>query len=320
MMKSESSNLTANPTANANPKARRRKLLAQLRPSVLLGNGAWLAALLFFAAFFAIPLVWILLAPSKTNEQLIFGSPLSIGTLEQFKHTWQNLTSFNDGQIFRWALNSLIYMVTGVGLSVSLAILAGYGLTIQDFPLRRLILILTLIALILPGALTVLPLFLMLSSIGLTNTMIGVILVSGFFPFGVYLAFIYFSTVIPRALLDAARVDGCNEWQTFWYIARPLALPVVSLIAFFSFVGNWNNYFGPYVLLSDDRLYNLPVGLGVLFSGTQALNPGNVGGLVQIQRPEVALAGLFIIVPIMVVFVFSQRFVQSGLTTGAEKS
>ncbi|WP_424952446.1 carbohydrate ABC transporter permease [Deinococcus sp.] len=297
-------------------------LRARRRGPVLggVGNALRLAVLLSFALFFVLPLLWLVFAPSKDNQALVFANPLSFGSFSGFAHAWTNLTSFNGGQIFVWMRNSLLYVAAGLLIAVAVCIPAGFALANPNFALRRPILIVTLIAMIMPGAASVLPLFLEINALHLLNTPLGVILPAGFFPFGVYLAFIYFATSLPRDLLSAARVDGCSEWQLFRYVAMPLAQPAVALVAFFAFTANWNNFFLPYVVLTDDRLYNLPVGLAALINGTAALNPANVGGDLPIKRPEVALAALLIVLPIALVFLFSQRYVQAGLLTGAEKS
>lgn len=278
-----------------------------------------LGVLLAFAMFFVIPVIWFVVAPSKDSQQLVSSPPLSFGSFERIRQTWSNLTSYNDGQIFQWVRNSVIYVTASLSLSIAICIPAGFALANADFRWRRLILTLTLISMITPSAAITLPLFLELNAFKLLNTMLGVILPAGFFPFGVYLAFIYYATAIPKEVLDAARVDGCNEFNVFRFVAIPLARPAVALIAFFGFVGNWNNFFLPYLVLTDDRLYNLPVGIAALISGTSALNPANVGGDIPIKHPEVALAGLFIIIPVGLVFLLSQRFVQAGMLSGATK-
>ena len=103
---------------------------------------------------------------------------------------------------------------------------------------------------------------------GLVGNPLSVILPFSFFPFGVYLTFIYFSTSVPASLLAAARLDGCNEWQVFTKVALPLATPVVALVGFFSFVQNWNNYFLPFVMLPLSDRYPIQVGLSSLLSST----------------------------------------------------
>ncbi|MBD9492230.1 carbohydrate ABC transporter permease [Ensifer sp. ENS11] len=228
------------------------------------------------------------------------------------------MTTYNNFQLGVWALNSLIYSAGGVVLSLIACVPAGYALALGEFPGRRLVLILTLIAMITPSTAVVLPIFLELNLLGLNNSYSGMILASGFFPFGVYLSYIYFSTSLPKGVLDSGRVDGANRFQLFSRIALPLARPLLALVAFFSFLAIWSNYFLAFVLLSDDRLYNLPVGLTALVSSSGALSnlPSND---IPIKKPEVILAAVLVILPVLLIFLVAQRFVRSGMLSGAEK-
>jgi len=153
-------------------------------------------------------------------------------------------------------------------------------------------------------------------------SVLSVILPFAFFPFGVYIAYIYYSTAVPRDLLDAARIDGCGEWSTFWRIALPLARPVVALVFFFSFVADWNNFFLPYAVLAESSQYPIQVGLSNLLGTTPSFNPavGGGGQQVNIFRPELALATLLAVIPVAVVFMLSQRALVRGLVAGAVKS
>ncbi len=277
-----------------------------------------LACLGFAVCFYGIPLLWLFLASTHNQTTLISDPPLSIGSWQDFRQTWVNLTTFNDFEMVTWALNSLIYTVGGVLLAIATAIPGGYALALVEFPGRKLILVLTLIAMITPSTAVVLPIFLQMHFLGLTNTYTGFILASGFFPFGVYLAYIYFSTSLPKGVMDSARVDGCTRLQLFTKIALPLAKPVVALVAFFSFLGIWSNYFLAFVLLSNDSLYNLPVGLSTLVSGSGALSNLPTEGI-PIKKPEVILAAILVALPVMIIFIFAQGRVRSGLLTGAEK-
>ena len=157
----------------------------------------------------------------------------------------------------------------------------------------------TLVVMIMPAAALVLPIFLELNALHLIGNALSVILPFSFFPFGVYLAYIYYSTAIPRDLLDAARLDGCGEWPTFRHIALPLAMPIVALVLFFSFVSDWNNFFLPYAVLADSSQYPIQVGLSNLLSSTPSFNPavGGGGQSVDIFRPELALATLLAVSP-----------------------
>lgn len=283
-----------------------------------LGRFVVYATLAFAVCFYGIPLLWLFIAGTRSEASLLSDPPFALGTWEAFTRTWNNLTSYNNFQIVSWATNSLIYSVGGVLLSLVASIPGGYALALSEFPGRKLILLLTLIAMITPSTAVVLPIFLEMNLLGLSNTYAGMILASGFFPFGVYLTYVYFSSSLPKGVMDSARVDGCNRFQLFTRIALPLARPIIALVAFFSFLAIWSNYFLAFVLLSDDKLYNLPVGLTALVSGSGALSnlPSND---VPIKKPEVVLAAILVVLPVLLIFMAAQRFVRSGMLSGAEK-
>ena len=283
-----------------------------------IGAAVRLAVLLLLAVFFGLPLIWLLLAPTKTDPQLTDWMPLAFGSLGRVAEAWKNLTEFSDGVVLRWAWNSVVYTLGSLILGLAVTLPAGYGLAVGRFVGRRTLIWLTLVTMIIPGSALVLPLFLELSYVRLANTPWAVILPAAFFPFGVYLAYIFYATSLPADLLAAARVDGCNEWQLFAYIGFPLSRALLGLLTFVSFTANWNNYFLPYVMLNNSDLFNLPVGLQVLMTGTSALRPTFATDL-PIHRAEVALAGLLLVVPVAFVFLYSQRFVVSGALTGATK-
>jgi len=144
-----------------------------------------------------------------------------------------------------------------------------------------------------------------------------VILPFSFFPFGVYLTYIYFSTTISRDLLNAARIDGAGEFRVFAQVAMPLATPVVALVGFFSFVANWNNYFLPYVMVPG-RKAPVQVGLAEMLSNVPQFNPTNVAST-MISLPTLALATIVSVAPVLFIFLFSQRFLVSGMTAGGTK-
>ena len=179
----------------------------------------------------------------------------------------------------------------------------------------------TLVVMIMPAAALVLPIFLELNAMHLIGRSLSVILPFAFFPFGVYLAYIYYLTALPRDLLDAARVDGASELQTFLRVALPLAKPIVALVFFFSFVADWNNFFLPYVVLSNPHQLPITVGLWDLLASTPAFNPsvGGGGGATNIFKPELAIATVIAVLPIAVIFVASQRALVRGLVGGGVK-
>jgi multiple sugar transport system permease protein len=284
-------------------------------------RGVRLVVLAAFAVFFVAPVIWLILAPTKSDHALVTGSPFSFGSFHQVSLAWKHLDAFSD-HIFRtWIGNSLLYAFSATAIVLATAIPAGYGLAFGTFPGRRVLLTLTLVVMIMPAAALVLPIFLELDSLHLIGSVMAVILPFAFFPFGVYLAYIYYATAVPRDLLDAARADGCGEWLTFRRVALPLAKPVVALVFFFSFVADWNNFFLPYAVIADSSQYPIQVGLSDLLSSTPSFNPAQGGGgqQVNIFRPELALATLIAVIPVAIVFMLSQRALVRGLVGGAVK-
>jgi multiple sugar transport system permease protein len=282
-------------------------------------RGLALAILLGFTGFFLVPIIWLLLAPTKTDHQLVFDGPFSFGSLGNLTHAWRAVFGFQNGALLSWIKNSAIYSLGGLALALAAAVPAGYGLALTQFVGRRALLAITLVVMIMPATSLVLPLFLEMNLVHLTDTPWSVILPFSFFPFGVYLTYIFFSSTIPKDLLAAARIDGCNEWGVFRYVALPLARPIVALVAFFAFVANWNNFFLPFVMLPDSSRYPLQVGLEYLIDSTPAFNPSAPALGATIFRPELALATIVAIAPVLIVFLFAQRTLVTGMLAGATK-
>ena len=261
-------------------------------PARWLGRVLVGAVLVFFSVFFVLPLAWLLLAPTKSQTQLtgLNGEgPFSFGSFEQLAENWNTLVGFQDGIIWTWLGNSVLYSGVALVLTIIVTIPAGYALAMTNFKLRRLVLITTLMVMLIPNTALALPIFLELTAVHLVGTPLAVILPFAFFPFGVYLAYIYFSTTMSRDLLDAARIDGAGEFRVFTKIAMPLATPVIALVGFFNFVSNWNNYFLPFITQPGSRKMPVQVGLAELLSNTPTFNPTNVASL-TISLPQLALA------------------------------
>ncbi|MEX1654338.1 carbohydrate ABC transporter permease [Streptomyces pseudovenezuelae] len=289
-----------------------RRRPRRLVPRLLTGS-----VLLVFLVFFVLPVLWLVLAATKTDQQLVHGSPLSFGSWHAFKHNWDGLTAFQDNAVLQWLGNSTLYAVISLVITLCVAVPAGYGLAMTEFRGRHTLLVSTLVVMLMPTATLVVPLFLEINAAHLIGTMWSIILPYSFYPFGVYLTYIYFTTAVPKDLLAAARMDGCSEFGVFRYIALPLATPVIALVGFFSFVANWTNYFLPYVMLPESDQMPIQVGVGSLLSNVPSFNPA-VGPL-AIERPQLALATLLAITPVLIVFLFAQRFLVSGMLAGATK-
>ena len=259
--------------------------------------------LVVFAVFFAGPIVWLLLAPTKTGYELATQPAFAFGSLHTVVATWRELDAFNDHVYRRWLENSLVYSFGATGLTLATAVPAGYGLAIGRFHGRKLVLAVTMIAMLMPATALALPTFLELNALHLLGTMLSVLLPFAFFPFGVYLAYLYYSTSMPAELLDAARIDGCGEWQVFRRVALPLAKPVVGLVFFFAFVADWTNFFLPYIVLGDSRQFPVQVGLNDMLLGA--------------PRPMLALAALIAAAPVALVFVLTQRMLVRRMLSGS---
>jgi len=275
--------------------------------------------LVFFALVSVIPMIWLLLAPSKEDADITTRHPLAFGSFGNYIKAWKNLQFFDDGVMLQWVINSLWYTAAIVLIATVSASMAGFVLSASRIRFKRAFLISTLITMLVPPMALVVPVFILMDKISLMDKPLAVILVSSLYPFGVFLSYIYYSTTIPKELYESARLDGCNDFRLFSKIALPLSWPLISLLAFFAFIGNWANYFLPYILLPSSENYTLPIGLGFLFYSTPAINPGVGATSVPIYKPEIALAGVLIALPIMIVFLVSQNRLVRGMLAGSIK-
>jgi len=275
--------------------------------------------LIFFAIVSVIPMIWLLLAPSKEDADITNRHPLAFGSFGNYLKAWKNLQFFDDGVMFTWVINSLWYTGAIVLIATVTASMAGFVLSASTIRFKRSFLVSTLITMLVPPMALVVPIFILMDQISLMDKPLAVILVSSLYPFGVFLSYIYYTTTIPKELYESARLDGCNDFRLFTKIALPLSWPLISLLAFFAFIGNWANYFLPYILLPSSENYTLPIGLGFLFYSTPAINPGVGATSVPIYKPEIALAGVLIALPIMIVFLISQKRLVRGMLAGSIK-
>lgn len=163
----------------------------------------------------------------------------------------------------RWLLNTLIYAGVGSVVATVLASMAGYALAKYSFAGRGFVFAIILRSVLIPSMTLALPLFLMMSAVGLTNTYWSVLLPGLVSPFGVYLSLIYASASVPNELLEAARLDGVGEFRIYTTIVWRLMLPAEVTVLLFQFVAIWNNYFLPLIMLNDEQLFPITVGLTV---------------------------------------------------------
>lgn len=233
---------------------------------------------------------------------------------------WATVLRFNGSIFTTWVVNSLLVAGGGALLAVLTAIPTGYAMAKLRFRGRRVIRFITLLTMVMPNTVLVIPLFLEVSAVGAVNQFWPVIVIMGFYPFGVYLSYIHFMTALPTELVEAARIDGLSEIGIFWRIAVPVSRQAVALVVFFSFVANWTNYFLPLVLLPIDKKFTVSLGLQQLVGSSPLYDPTKAAGLdVKLYAPELALATAVSIIPVLIVFFMAQRYLMRGQMMGAVK-
>ncbi|MEW2167688.1 carbohydrate ABC transporter permease [Streptomyces sp. NPDC007084] len=288
----------------AAPDTRRRTA-----PRALLSKGV-VNGLLIVAAFYTLmPVSWLLIAATKNSRDLFGTSGFVFGDFNLFDNLHRVFT-VNDGIYLRWFGNSVLYSVVGSAASTFLSVATGYAFDKYDFKGKEKLFAAVLGGVLVPTTVIQLPMYLLATKVGVVNTYWALLLPALVNPFGVYLARVFSEGYVPDEVLEAARVDGAGEVRTFAGIALPMLAPAFMTIFLFSFTASWNNFFGALVMLNDEKLYPVNLGLFMWNSVTQ-------------QQPEyyslVITGSLVAVVPLIVAFVCLQRFWRSGLTAGAVK-
>jgi len=265
-----------------------------------------------FTIYSVVPLAWLIINATKDQASLFSSFGLWFGNgFNLFDNIAQTFT-YNNGIFVHWFANTLLYVVVGAGGATVLATFAGYGLAKYRFPGRRGVFAVVLGAIAIPGTALAVPTFLLFSQIGLTNTPWAVILPSLISPFGLYLVWTFATDAVPTELLEAARLDGAGEIRTFFTISLRLLAPGIVTVLLFAIVATWNNYFLPLIMLSEPTWYPLTVGLSQWSAQAAGVGAQPIFNLV-------ITGSLMTIVPIVIAFLFLQRYWQSGLATGSVK-
>jgi multiple sugar transport system permease protein len=263
--------------------------------------------------YFLLPFWWLVVAATKGNDALFSSAALWFHSPGSFFTNLRQLFTYNDGEYLRWMGNTAIYAgVSGVG-ATAVATLAGYAFAKYRFPGRNLLFSSLLGAIMVPATALAIPTYLLLSKVALTNTMWAVILPQLLNPFGVYLVRVYVQESLPDELLEAARMDGAGELRVLWSVALPTLKPALVTVLLFSMVGTWNNFFLPLVMLNNDKLFPLTVGLQSWYEG--ALIQSGANALFTL----VIAGSLVAILPLIVTFLLLQRYWRGGLTVGSLK-
>ncbi|WFR83701.1 carbohydrate ABC transporter permease [Arthrobacter sp. Y-9] len=268
------------------------------------------AILVVVALYFLVPVYWVLVASTKTTQDLFSTNGFLFSG--QFA-LWDNLArvlSYDDGVFLRWFLNSVLYAGVGALLATYLAAAGGYALAKYEFRGRNAVFGTILGGVLVPGTATALPMFLLFSQLGLANTYWSVLIPSLVSPFGLFLCRIYAQATVDTALIEAARIDGAGELKIFHTIGLRVLTPALVTVFLFQLVGIWNNYFLPLVMLSDSKLYPITLGLNNWLSQVDRLP----------EFYELTTGGVLLsIIPLAIAMIVLQRFWRGGLTEGAVK-
>jgi sn-glycerol 3-phosphate transport system permease protein len=274
--------------------------LRRSRMTRLLGYTAVLIAVLLVG----MPVYWTIVASFKLPREIYSAPPTWFPvepTLENYPQAW------NAAPFGRYYLNSLIITLLGSAAEVALAITSAYALVFLRFPRKDLVFLVLLAALMVPNEITIIPNYLTVAGLGWINTYQGIVLPGASIAFGAFLlrqAFL----ALPYEVLEAARVDGAGHLRTMFSVVLPMAQPSIVTMALLSLVAKWNQFLWPLIVTNTADMRTLPIGVFWL---------RNQEGLTDWG---VVMAGsLFLIIPVMIVFLWVQRYIVDGIAAGAVK-
>jgi multiple sugar transport system permease protein len=261
------------------------------------------SALSLAAAFAVLPLLWMVSvsfmqpgAASSYPPPVLPADP----TLQNYRQLFAQVGMGG------YLLNSAVIACGVTAISVLFNVMAGYAFAKLRFAGRDAIFKSLLAALVIPGQVAMMPLFLMLKAMGLVNTWAGVIVPGMAGVFGIFLVRQY-ARSLPDALLEAARIDGAGELKIFFLVVLPLLKPVLVTLAVFAFLGSWNDFMWPLIVLTDGALHTAPVALASLSRE-------------HVQDSELMMAGSVVtVLPVLALFLGLQRYYMQGLLVGSVK-
>lgn len=272
------------------------------RPTINPWHVALYAILIFYGVFSLAPFVFSFISSFKTYADILTWPP-SIIPPHGFTLTSYNTIFTGIGTLFpRYILNSLIYAIGSAALNVLLGAMAGYAFGRMEFPGKNILFALTLAVMMIPGALIMIPKFLVAYDLRLTNTYFALLIPAAVGPTSVFLMTQFLKT-LPRELEESAMIDGAGAFRTFFQVILPLTRPALTAVALFAFQGAWNDFFWPLLVMSSNQMYTLTVGLA--FFKSQYYTQYNL-----------LLAGAIVnIIPLVVLFFIFQRYFISGIST-----
>ncbi|KOU60337.1 sugar ABC transporter permease [Streptomyces sp. MMG1533] len=272
---------------------------------------AWVPTivLLLGTLYCLIPIAWVIIAATKDRSELFSTFSFAPGT--GLFGNLSDLTDYRDGIYWQWMANSAFYAGFGALLSAAVSAAGGYALGRYTFRGREAIFKMILAGVLVPSIVLAVPQYLLLSKMGLADSYWSMLLPSILSPYGVYLVRIYAAASVPTELMEAARMDGASEWRIFSRIAVPMMMPGLITVFLFQFVGIWNNFLLPYVMLADDTKFPITLGLYTLLAQ----------GASQPALYTLVITGcLLAILPLIGLFLVIQRFWSLDLLSGSVKA
>jgi multiple sugar transport system permease protein len=306
--------MTATPLATeatrtvATSTGRRKILERSKRRSNLLTVIVWVTII-----YFLTPLVWLTISTTKENGDLFSTFGLWFGNSFQFFNNVGSLFTFQGGVFWQWMLNTVIYAVVSAAGAAATATATGYALAKYRFRGSTAVFSVILGSIMVPLTALALPTYLLFAAANLTDTPWAIILPSLVSPFGVYLMRVYAADSVDDSLLEAARIDGAGEFRILTTIGIRLMAPGIVTVVLFQLVATWNNYFLPLIMLNSPSLFPVTVGLA------QWQATASAGGGAQVLFSTVLTGSFVSIVPLVIAFLFLQRYWQSGLGSGGVK-
>lgn len=262
--------------------------------------------LLLGALYCLAPVAWVVLAASKSPRELFttFSFAPGSGLLDNLA----NLGSHGDGQFWRWVLNSLLYAGAGGIVSTVVSAMAGYALAKFRFRGREFLFTVLLAGVLVPAVVLAVPQYLLLARLGLAGTYWSVLLPVVINPFGIFLCRVFAAAAVPQSTLEAARLDGAGQLRVFGVIVLPMMAHGLVTVFLLTFVGIWNNFLLPYIMLSDQAKYPITLGLYTFLS--QGAGDTNL-------YPLVITGSAVSVIPLILLFLTLQRLWRADLLAGA---
>ncbi|EGC1347315.1 carbohydrate ABC transporter permease [Listeria monocytogenes] len=252
--------------------------------------------------FMILPFIWMVLSSLKTDAEILKIPP----TIWPETFTLDNFTKLFTEMDFAIYLKNTLIIVFFSFFGLFLNAMAGYGFAKFKFKGKNKLFYLVLATMMIPGQVTMIPVYLLLNAAGLTNTMTGIVLPGLVGAFGIFL-FRQFMSTISDDLLEAARLDGASEFYIFWRIVIPISRPVLAVQGILTFIAGWNSFLWPLIIANDEKFYTLSVGLQLL--------KGQYGSNYALQ-----MAGAtFMVIPIILIFMTFQKYILKGFNVSGMK-